>query len=43
MMLNKDAEEYDLALEDAKKILEVDPDFQGHQLKSTIIPELERL
>jgi len=30
MILNKEAEEYDMALEDAKKILEADPDFQNH-------------
>ena len=43
MILNKEAEEYDMALEDAKKILEVDPEFQNQLLKHKIIPELEKL
>ena len=35
--------EYDKALEDANKILEIDPDFNSAQLKLKIIPELEKL
>ena len=43
MNLHKDAEEYDLALVDAKRIIEINPDFQRQQLDTKIIPELERL
>ena len=32
MNLHKDAEEYDLALADAKRIIEIDPEFQRKQL-----------
>ena len=44
MNVFKAEEEYDSALSDATKILEIDPNFSAApQLKSTIIPELERL
>jgi hypothetical protein len=43
MNIYKDEEEYDLALKDASKILELEPDFQAPKFKNVIIPELERL
>ena len=43
MNIYKDEEEYDLALADANKILEIDPDFDKPFLKRDIIPKLERL
>jgi tetratricopeptide (TPR) repeat protein len=43
MNLHKDDEEYDLALADANRILEIDPDFDKPYLKGSIIPKLEQL
>ena len=43
MLILKSEEEYDAALLDAQKILEVDPGFQAATLRSREIPELERL
>ena len=43
MNIYKDETEYDLALADANKILEVDPDFDKPFLKRDIIPKLEQL
>jgi hypothetical protein len=43
MHIFKTETEYERALEDAKKILEIDPDFQSQQLRLKIIPELEKL
>lgn len=43
MNLYKNEEEYDLALKDASKILELEPDFQAPKFKNVTIPELERL
>lgn len=34
MNLHKDNEDYDMAIEDAKKIIEIDPAFQRHQLEN---------
>lgn len=43
MHIFKSESEYDKALEDANKIIEIDPDFNGSQLRLKIIPELEKL
>ena len=43
MNIYKEEEEYDLALADAKKILEIDPEFDKPFLKRDIIPKLEQL
>ena len=43
MNILKNEEEYDAALEDAKKIKELDPTFQQPHLSQKIIPELEKL
>jgi hypothetical protein len=43
MNIFKEEEEYDMALEDAKKILEIDPNFDAPHLKMSIIPKLEQL
>lgn len=43
MNIYKTETEYDLALQDANKILEIDPSFSAPSLKNRIIPELERL
>lgn len=43
MNLYKEEEEYDAALADAKKIMEIDPHWLSPQLEMKIIPELERL
>jgi tetratricopeptide (TPR) repeat protein len=43
MNLLKEEGEYDKALADANKIIEIDPSFQSQNLKHKIIPELEKL
>lgn len=43
MKIYKDEEEYDHALADAQKILEIDENFDAPHLKMRIIPELEKL
>ena len=43
MNLHKTEEEYDAALCDAQKILEIDPSFNAPTLMQKTIPELERL
>ena len=43
MNIYKEEEEYDKALMDAQKILEIDDNFDAPHLKMKIIPELERL
>ena len=43
MNVFKKEEEYDLALQDAAKIKDIDPTFLQPQLNNKIIPELEKL
>lgn len=43
MNIYKAEEEYDHALNDARKILEIDPNFLKPKMELQIIPELERL
>jgi hypothetical protein len=43
MNILKNEAEYDLAIADANKIHEIDPNFLAPKLKNTIIPELEKL
>ena len=43
MSLLKEAGDYGLALADAKKIIEIDPEFRRNELDKYIIPELENL
>jgi len=43
MNLHREAGDYELALADAKKIIQIDPEFQRNKLDRHIIPELENL
>ena len=43
MNLLKEEKEYDQALADASKILEIDPSFMSPKFRSSTIPELEKL